>query len=109
MGKRVCSDCGTSLVGTHANTARCKPCNRLKRIKSIPRTACAECGGSTSAKVTHVSALVAPWKWEGVTMASSGEAEHPADVERLMRYWAEGADAAKISWATPGDFRTLPR
>lgn len=47
---RACADCGTSLAGTHANTTRCKPCNRLKRIKSVPRTACTECGGSMEGK-----------------------------------------------------------
>jgi hypothetical protein len=28
-----------------------------------------------------------------------------ASTERLMRYWAEGAGAAKIQWGVPGDFR----
>lgn len=28
-----------------------------------------------------------------------------AATERLMRYWAEGAGAAKINWGTPGDFK----
>ena len=31
----------------------------------------------------------------------------PGDVnatERLMRYWANGAGAAKIRWGVPGDF-----
>lgn len=37
-------------------------------------------------------------------MVSSGEAEHPADTERLMRYWSEGAGAAKIMWNSPGDY-----
>ena len=37
-------------------------------------------------------------------MASAGEAAHPADTERLMKYWAEGAGAAKIAWNTPDDF-----
>jgi len=27
-----------------------------------------------------------------------------AATERLMRYWAEGAGAAKIQWGVPGDF-----
>lgn len=27
-----------------------------------------------------------------------------ASAERLMRYWAEGAGAAKIQWGAPGDF-----
>ena len=27
-----------------------------------------------------------------------------AATERLMRYWAEGAGAAKINWGVPGDF-----
>lgn len=39
-------------------------------------------------------------------MASAGEAAHPADVERLMKYWSEGAGAAKIGWNRPGDFET---
>lgn len=29
---------------------------------------------------------------------------HPADTERLMTYWAEGAGAAKIGWGRDGDF-----
>ena len=37
-------------------------------------------------------------------MASAGEAAHPADVERLMKYWALGAGAANIGWSTAGDF-----
>ena len=27
-----------------------------------------------------------------------------ADTERLKKYWAEGAGAAKIRWGVPGDF-----
>jgi hypothetical protein len=26
------------------------------------------------------------------------------DTERLMKYWAEGAGAAKVRWGVPGDF-----
>lgn len=26
------------------------------------------------------------------------------NTERLMRYWSEGAGAAKIQWGVPGDF-----
>ncbi len=37
-------------------------------------------------------------------MAFAGQARHPADTERLMRYWAEGEGAAKIGWGVPGDF-----
>ena len=37
-------------------------------------------------------------------MVSAGEAAHPADTERLMRYWSEGAGAVKIMWNTPGDY-----
>jgi hypothetical protein len=35
---------------------------------------------------------------------SGGEAAHPMDSERLDKYWAEGAGAAKIRWGQPGDF-----
>jgi hypothetical protein len=35
---------------------------------------------------------------------AGGEAAHPADSERLDRYWTEGAGAAKIDWGVPGDF-----
>ena len=38
-------------------------------------------------------------------MVNTGGAErHPADTERLMRYWANGVGAAKIGWGTDGDF-----
>lgn len=35
---------------------------------------------------------------------TGGQARHPGDTERLMRYWAEGAGAAKIRWGVDGDF-----
>lgn len=35
---------------------------------------------------------------------TGGAQRHPADTERLMRYWAEGPGAAKIQWGVPGDF-----
>jgi len=38
----------------------------------------------------------------------AGKEASPKDVantERLMRYWAEGAGAAKIRWGVPGDFK----
>lgn len=35
---------------------------------------------------------------------TGGAQRHPADTERLMRYWAEGEGAAKIQWGVPGDF-----
>lgn len=35
---------------------------------------------------------------------TGGQARHPADTERLMRYWSTGAGAAKIKWNVPGDF-----
>lgn len=37
----------------------------------------------------------------------AGREASPKDAsatERLMRYWAEGAGAAKIQWGVPGDF-----
>ena len=37
----------------------------------------------------------------------AGREASPQDVEnteRLMRYWAEGAGAAKIAWGTKDDF-----
>jgi hypothetical protein len=37
----------------------------------------------------------------------AGREASPSDVEsteRLMRYWAEGAGAAKIGWGTKDDF-----
>lgn len=37
----------------------------------------------------------------------AGRESTPSDVnatERLMRYWAKGAGAAKIRWGVPGDF-----
>lgn len=37
----------------------------------------------------------------------AGREASPKDVsstERLMRYWAEGAGAAKINWGVAGDF-----
>lgn len=37
----------------------------------------------------------------------AGRELSPSDVvstERLMRYWAEGAGAAKIQWGVPHDF-----
>lgn len=37
----------------------------------------------------------------------AGKEVTPNDVsstERLMRYWAEGAGAAKLNWGVPGDF-----
>ena len=37
----------------------------------------------------------------------AGRELSPKDVqatERLKRYWAEGAGAAKINWGVPGDF-----
>ncbi len=37
----------------------------------------------------------------------AGREVTPQDVsstERLMKYWAEGAGAAKIRWGVPGDF-----
>lgn len=37
-------------------------------------------------------------------MATAGQARHPGDTERLMRYWAEGEGAIKIKWGIPGDF-----
>lgn len=35
---------------------------------------------------------------------TGGQARHPADTERLMKYWTEGAGAAKIRWGIDGDF-----
>lgn len=38
---------------------------------------------------------------------AAGKEVTPNDVsstERLMRYWAEGAGAAKLNWGVPGDF-----
>lgn len=32
-----------------------------------------------------------------------------AATERLMRYWAEGAGAAKLNWGSPGDFDACVR
>lgn len=29
---------------------------------------------------------------------------HPADTERLMKYWAEGEGAKRIGWGRSGDF-----
>lgn len=36
---------------------------------------------------------------------AGGQAAHPGDTERLMRYWAEGEGAAKIRWGEGGDFQ----
>lgn len=47
---RACVGCNASLAGTHPNTKRCTSCNRLKRIKSVPRSCCAECDGSMEGK-----------------------------------------------------------
>jgi hypothetical protein len=35
---------------------------------------------------------------------AGGEAAHPADTERLLRYWAEGAGAARMNWGIKGDY-----
>lgn len=35
---------------------------------------------------------------------TGGQARHPGDTARLMRYWAHGPGAAKIRWGSPGDF-----
>lgn len=35
---------------------------------------------------------------------TGGAQRHPADTERLMRYWAEGEGALKIRWNSPGDY-----
>jgi len=42
---------------------------------------------------------------QAVRAASVGQAQHPGETERLMRYWAEGEGAAKIKWGVPGDFK----
>jgi 5-methylcytosine-specific restriction endonuclease McrA len=47
---RTCADCSTDISDRHGNATRCKPCNRLKRIKSVPRASCAECDGSMVGK-----------------------------------------------------------
>lgn len=36
--------------------------------------------------------------------AAAGIDTHPADAERLRRYWEHGEGAAKIGWGIPGDF-----
>lgn len=36
--------------------------------------------------------------------AAGGQAAHPGDTERLMRYWSHGEGAAKIGWAAPCAF-----
>lgn len=41
--------------------------------------------------------------WIAIT-AAGGEAAHPGDTERLMRYWTTGKGAAKIRWAEPCAF-----
>lgn len=35
---------------------------------------------------------------------TGGQARHPADTSRLMRYWAHGEGAVKIKWGVDGDF-----
>jgi hypothetical protein len=38
-------------------------------------------------------------------VASTGGTErHPADTERLKRYWTEGEGGKRIQWGTPGDY-----
>lgn len=37
-------------------------------------------------------------------MADERAPEWRGNTERLMRYWAEGAGAAKVRWGEPGDF-----
>lgn len=38
-------------------------------------------------------------------MVDTGGAErHPADTERLKRYWTTGAGGAAIRWGEPGDY-----
>lgn len=47
---RTCADCVSDISDRHGNATRCQPCNRLKRIKSVPRSTCSECDGSMDGK-----------------------------------------------------------
>jgi hypothetical protein len=109
-----------SRAGVHAAVSRLgstdAPAEKIDRAKAALRTAYRELKEDVPDTIKAASDDLDEFETEFdydedfvKTEDGPGWLTHPADTERLRRYWTKGKGAAKIRWGTPGDFNRCRR